>query len=479
MRNILYVASEAVPFIKTGGLADVIGALPKACDKTKYDCRVMLPKYSCINECYASQMQFVGDFLYDYNGFNRKVTILETEYEGIKFYFLDDGYFWGDVPYAGGERDIEKFIFYDRIVLEAIKRIDFRPDVIHCNDWQTGLIPVLLKANYACDEFYANTKTVITIHNLKFQGAWNMDVIKYFSGLDDSYFTADKLECNGGANMLKGGIVYADAITTVSESYAEEIKTPYYGEGLDGLMSARSNALRGIVNGIDYDTFNPETDRLIYKNYNSKNFKKNKPVNKLELQKQFGLEVTKDKFLIGMVSRLTSQKGLDLVKYVLDEIMEDDTQLVVLGTGDYEYEEAFRDCAGRMPGKVAVSTCYSEDIAHKIYAGSDAFLMPSLFEPCGLSQLIALQYGSVPIVRETGGLRDTVEPYNEYEGTGTGFSFSYYNAHDMLHVIDYAKDTYFRKRKEWDKIVERGMNTDFSWKKSAIKYQELYDSFFE
>ena len=317
-------------------------------------------------------------------------------------------------------------------------------------------------------------KSVITIHNLKFQGVWDVKTIQRFTELPSYYFTPDKLEAYKDGNLLKGGIVYADAITTVSNTYAEEIKLPFYGEGLDGLMRARANSLRGIVNGIDYDDFNPETDPFIAQRYNAKNFRKEKAKNKKALQEELGLPVDEKKFMVGVVSRLTDQKGLDLVAYMMDQICTEGTQLVVLGTGDSKYENMFRHFAWKYPDRVSANIFYSDERSHKIYGSCDAFLMPSLFEPCGLSQLMSLRYGTVPIVRETGGLRDTVQPYNEYESTGTGFSFSNYNAHEMMDIINYAKHIYYDKWREWNKIIDRGMAADFSWNMSARRYEDLY-----
>ena len=304
---------------------------------------------------------------------------------------------------------------------------------------------------------------------------WDLQKVKDITGINSSFFTSDKLEAYGDANYLKGGIVYADLVTTVSDSYAEEIKMPFYGEKLDGLMRARDNSLFGIVNGLDYDEYNPETDPLIYKNYSAKTFRREKIKNKRALQKELGLEENDKKFMIGIVSRLTDQKGLDLVDYVIEEICAEDTQLVVLGTGEEKYEHLFRHYEWKYHDRVSANIYYSNERSHKIYAACDAFLMPSLFEPCGLSQLMSLRYGTVPIVRETGGLKDTVEPYNEYESKGTGFSFCNYNAHEMLNTIRYAKDVYFNRKREWNKIIDRGMAKDFSWGQSALKYAELYD----
>jgi len=317
-------------------------------------------------------------------------------------------------------------------------------------------------------------KSVMTIHNMKFQGRWNIDSVKDIAGLADYYFTADKLEAFGDANILKGGLVYADAITTVSDTYAEEIKTPFYGEGLDGLMNARANDLQGIVNGIDYDEYNPETDIDIYKNFNQKNFRKEKVKNKIKLQKELGLLEDGKKFMIGIVSRLTDQKGFDLIEYVMDELCQEDLQIVILGTGEERYENLFRHFAWKYGDKVSANIYYSEAMSHKIYASCDAFLMPSLFEPCGLSQLMSLRYGTVPIVRETGGLKDTVEPYNVHGNSGTGFSFTNYNAHEMLFTVKHAHDVYCNRKREWNKIVDRGMLSDFSWHHSANRYAKLY-----
>ena len=452
MKKILFMASEAVPFIKTGGLADVVGSLPKYCDKEYFDVRVMIPKYLCIKQEWLEKLQYVNHFYMDYLGQSRYVGILQYEYQGITFYFIDnESYFNGPKPYGDWYWDLEKFCFFCWAGLSALPVIGFQPDVIHCHDWQTGLVPVLLKDRFHGGDFFRDIKSVITIHNLKFQGIWDVKTIKKLTMLPDY------------------------SITTVSNTYAEEIKLPFYGEGLDGLMRARAGSLRGIVNGIDYDDFNPETDGSIVQHYNAKNFRKEKVKNKKALQAELGLPVDEKKFMVGIVSRLTDQKGLDLIQCVMDELCGEDMQLVVLGTGDERYENMFRHYAWKYQDRVSAQIYYSDALSRKIYAGCDAFLMPSLFEPCGLSQLMALRYGTVPIVRETGGLKDTVEPYNEFESTGTGFSFANYNAHEMLGSVRYAKHIYYDKRREWNKIIDRAMATDFSWKVSAGKYQELYD----
>ena len=476
MKKILFAASECVPFIKTGGLADVVGSLPKSFDKEEYDVRVIIPKYMCIDQKWKDQMTYIDHFYMDLCWRKQYVGIMELEYEGVKIYFIDNEYYFGgEKPYSDARYDLEKFAFFSRAVLSALPVIDFRPDVIHCHDWHTGLIPVYLKDSFASGEFYQGIKTIMTIHNLKFQGVWDIDTIKDIAGLSDYYFTSDKLKDYDNGNYLKGGIVYADMVTTVSDTYAEEIKTPFFGEGLDGLLRARSNCLRGIVNGIDYDEYNPATDKYIDKNFSKANFRKEKVKNKTALQKELGLEVNPKKMMIGIVSRLTDQKGFDLISCVMDEMCQDAVQFVILGTGEERYENMFRHFDWKYGKSVSANIYYSEERSHKVYAACDAFLMPSLFEPCGLSQLMSLRYGTLPIVRETGGWKDTVEPYNEYENTGTGFSFCNYNAHEMMGTVRYAEHVYYDKKRDWNKMVERAMSVDFSWKTSAKKYQQLYD----
>ncbi len=477
MKKILFVASEGVPFIKTGGLADVVGSLPKCIDKEYFDVRVILPKYTCMKQEMKDKLEYVTHFYMDFNWKNEYVGVLTAEVEGIRYYFIDnEGYFGGFKPYSDNALyEIEKYSYFCKAALSILPIVGFQPDIIHCHDWQTGLIPVYLKERFHEGDFFRSIKSIMTIHNLKFQGKWNPRTVQNITGLPEYYFTSDKLEAYGDANLLKGGLVYADAITTVSNTYAEEIKTPFYGEGLDGLLRARSGDLRGIVNGIDYEEFNPETDKYIERPYNAVNFRKEKVKNKRALQKELGLCQDDKKMMIGLVSRLTDQKGLDLIAYIMDELCQDDIQLVVLGTGEERYENCFRHFDWKYSDKVSANIYYSDPLSHKIYASCDAFLMPSLFEPCGLSQLMSLRYGTVPIVRETGGLKDTVEPYNEYESRGTGFSFANYNAHEMLHTIRYAEHIYYDKKREWNKIIDRAMAVDFSWKVSAAKYQEMYD----
>ena len=478
MKKILFVASECVPFIKTGGLADVVGTLPKMFNSDKYDVRVVIPNYTCIPEQYRNNFEYVTHFYMDLGWFQEPihVGIMKTVYEGITYYFIDNEYYFsGWAPYGTMRFDIEKFCFFSKAALAILPVIDFKPNVIHCHDWQAALVPVYLKTMFNDNPFFWNIKTVMTIHNLKFQGTWDVKTIKGITGLADYLFTPDKLEFYKDANMLKGGLVYADFITTVSDTYAHEIQMPYYGEGLDGLLRARSHQLCGILNGIDYDVYNPVTDEALYQNYSAQNFRTEKIKNKRGLQKQLGLEVNDKKMMIGIISRLTDQKGLDLIDWVMNGICDEHVQLVVVGTGDPQYENMFKHYQWIMPERVSANIYYSDDLAHKLYAAADALLMPSRFEPCGLAQLMALRYGTVPIVRETGGLKDTVQPYNEYEKTGTGFTFANYNADEMLYIINYAKRIYFERKREWNQIIDRGMNQDFSWETSARKYEQLYD----
>ncbi len=478
MNNILFAASECVPFVKTGGLADVVGSLPQYINKDEFDVRVILPYYTCIPPKFRDNFKYVTHFYMDYglrpDGVH--VGIMEYEYNGIKFYFVDNEYYFKcDYPYTTDTKwDIERFTFFCKAVLAILPVIGFRPDIIHCHDWQSALIPVFMHSTFATNPFYSSTKSIMTIHNLKFQGIWDIETFKFNTALPDYMFTSDKLEFNRAANMLKGGLVYADYITTVSETYAEEIKYPFFGEQLDGLLRARSASLRGIVNGIDYNIFDPSNDKQIYAKYSVKDVKSKKAVNKEKLQAELGLPVDKNKYMIAIISRLTDQKGLDLVNYAIERICDENTQFVIIGTGEQRYENMFKHYQWKYPERVRAIIKYSDDLAHKLYAAADTMLMPSLFEPCGLTQLIALRYGTVPIVRETGGLKDTVQPYNEFDGTGTGFSFANYNGDEMLGAINYSKSVYYDHRAEWDKMVKRDMEADFSWNSSARQYEGMY-----
>ncbi|MEN8076477.1 glycogen synthase GlgA [Clostridioides difficile] len=477
MKNILFVASESVPFIKTGGLADVVGSLPKSFPKEEFDVRVVIPNYTCIPWKYRSEFRYITHFYMDFGqvSSNEHVGIMTTQYDGITFYFIDnEHYFGGDAPYGDTRFDIEKFCFFSKAVLSILPSINFKPDIIHCHDWQTGVLPVYLHTIFRDNPFYDNIRTIMTIHNLRFQGIWDVKTLKEITGFPDYVFKPTDMEYKNDANMLKGGMIYANYITTVSNSYKDEIQSEYYGEGLDGVVRYKSGGLFGILNGIDYNEYNPETDNEIFSRYNKYSFIENKLKNKLELQKELGLEQNENKFMIGIISRLTDQKGVDLISRVIENIVDDYTQLVVLGTGDEGYENMFRYYEWKLKGKVSGNIYFSNNRAHKIYAAADAMLVPSRFEPCGLTQLIALRYGTVPIVRETGGLRDTVEPYNIYSDYGTGFSFANYDAYEMLNTINYAKHIYFDKRERWNGIAYRGMEKDFSWRNSAQEYAGLY-----
>ena len=467
-------SSEVAPFAKTGGLGDVLGALPQALSKLGHDVRVIMPKYGCIPEEYRQQMEFKF-FIYVPLGWRRKYCgVFQLIKDGVTYYFIDNEYYFGD-PYLYKWNDLERFAFFDKGCLEILRHLDFKPDVIHCHDWQTGMIPALLHAYFVRDDFYRGIKTVFTIHNLRYQGIYSMDIVADFFSLDKSYFTDDKLEFHGCANLLKGGIVYSDFVTTVSPTYAEEIKTPLGGEKLDGLLFARSGEMYGIINGIDYDEYNPKTDKYIFENYDLRNIVSKKKANKMKLQEQLGLPVDGEKAMIGIVSRLVDQKGFDIIAEAMGELMELDIQLVILGTGDAKYEEMFKQTAWYNPQKVSANIMFSNEMAHKIYAASDLFLMPSMFEPCGLGQMIAMAYGTVPIVRETGGLKDSVQPFNEYTNEGNGFSFYPYSAHDMVYTIRMALN-HFGNKEVWNPLMKRAMKTDFSWTSSAKKYSEMYEN---
>ncbi|WP_300359478.1 glycogen synthase GlgA [Fusobacterium sp.] len=471
--KVLFVASEAAPFLKTGGLADVALSLPKYLKKSGVDIRVIMPKYGKISDEFKSKMDHIAEYSVPVGWRNQYCGLDHIKYDGVDFYFMDNEYYFKRHEPYGHYDDGEIFSFFSRGVLESIKHIDdFIPDIIHCNDWHTGMVPVLLDAFYRYDIRFQNIKTVYTIHNLKYQGIFSRSILTDLLGLDDSYFAEDKLKFYDAISFMKGGIIYSDIVNTVSESYANEIRTPYYGENLDGLLNSISYKLYGIVNGIDHDAYNPRKDKNIPKNFGLTTMK-NKLVNKAELQKQLGLPVDKDIPVIGLVSRLVNQKGLDLIKGVIEEILHLDIQLVILGTGEQTYEDLFEYYSHIYPEKLSSNIGFSDKLAKLIYAGADMFLMPSLFEPCGIGQLIALRYGTVPIVRETGGLKDTIMPYNKYTGEGNGFSFTNYNAHDMLNVIQLAIET-FKDKKQWLAIQKNGMKAETSWKDSAKKYNELY-----
>ena len=475
MIKVLFAASESVPFVKTGGLADVVGALPPVLRAEGVDVRVILPKYTAIAEELKQQMRQVASFEVDL-GWRKQYCGIETvSYAGVTWYFVDNEYYFGrPYIYGLGGDEYERYGFFCRAVLNALPWIDFVPDVLHCHDWQTGMIPALLRIQYAHIPLYANIRTIQTVHNLQYQGIFGVKDVQDCLGLGDSLFTADKLEAYGMANYLKSGLVYADEITTVSPSYAEEITTEYYGERLDGLLRARNNVLHGILNGIDVQEYNPEIDPVIAENYQITTLS-GKAACKAALQRGLGMQEDPSIPVVGMVTRLSNQKGLDLIDNVIAEMMKQDIQLVVLGMGDEKYVNMLKWAASAYPGRVAARFEMNHDLAHHIYAGADIFLMPSQFEPCGLSQMISMRYGTVPVARETGGLRDTVLSYNEYTGDGNGFTFFNYNAHDMLFTLKRALDYYRNEKQTWQLLMQRGMEGDYSWAHSAKEYVRLYE----
>ena len=472
--KILFAASECVPFVKTGGLADVVGALPQEIAKSGAEVRVILPLYSAIDGKWREQMEHVL-FFYVNLGWRRQYAGIERIVkDGVTYYFVDNEYYFGrNYIYGSGGDEGERFAFFSKAVLEALTKLDFMPDVLHCHDWQTGLIPILLKAQYKKLPPYEALRTVFTIHNLQYQGVFDIDQVEDLLSLGSWAYTSETMEFYGRCSFMKGGLVFADRITTVSPTYSREIQTAYYGERLDGLLHSRIDDLSGILNGIDTKEYDPETDPAIAFNYTAKTFAR-KAKNKLALQKEMGFAEDAGTPLIGMVGRLSGQKGLDLVECVLGEIMNTGAQLVVLGMGESKYVDLFSWAQWKYSGQLAARFQMDHSLAHRIYAGADMFLMPSMFEPCGLSQLIALRYGTLPVARETGGLRDTVLSYNEYTGDGNGFTFFNYNAHDMLHVIERAVRIYREEPKVWKKLATRAMGGQYGWDQSATKYVELY-----
>ncbi|MBQ9365104.1 MAG: glycogen synthase GlgA [Schwartzia sp.] len=474
MLKVLYVASEAVPFVKTGGLADVAGSLPKALAGLGVDVRVMLPKYAEIPKEYRDKMKHIYHGAINVSWREKYVGVDELKMNGVTFYFVDNEEYFGRDGFYGYGDDAERFSFFSRAVLNLLPEIDFWPDIIHSNDWHTALVSVFLKLEHMGDERYEKIRTMFTIHNLKYQGVFPKNIMGDVLGLSWDYFNNGDLEYYDAVNFMKGAIIYADCITTVSRTYAEEIQYPFFGEGLDGLLRSRSNALFGIVNGIDYDVYNPHTDKALAVNYGVNEMVK-KVDNKMALQKELHLPRSPRTPLVGMVSRLVEAKGLDLVIRVLDELLEhEDMQFVIIGVGDKVYEDWFRELAWRRPDKVSVNIFFNNDLAQRIYASSDLFLMPSLFEPCGIGQLIAMKYGAVPVVRSTGGLEDTVKPYNKSTGEGNGFTFPNYNAHELMYSVKRAFGLY-RDMQSWQVVVRNAMITDFGWYKSAQEYKSLYE----
>jgi starch synthase len=470
--KVLFAVSECGPFVKSGGLADVAGSLPKELKRFGTEVRVILPKYGAIADHFKKDMKKVCEFSVSVGWRNQYCGIEELEYQGVTYYFIDNEYYFKRDRLYGHYDDGERFAYFNRAVLECLAHLNFFPNVIHCHDWHSAMIPYLLRVDYQNRKGYELIRTVYTIHNLQFQGIFPKEILGDLLGLNQQFFHPRHLEFYGNVNFMKGAIVAADKITTVSPTYKQEIMTPTFGEKLEGLLRDREEDLFGILNGIDDQFYNPKNDPFIYQTYSYTNIEK-KSVNKREIQKYFGLPERKNTPLMVIISRLTKQKGLDLVKCMLHEILEEDIQVIILGTGDYENEEFLRDASYRYPDKLKVEIGFNENLAHRLYAAADLFLMPSLFEPCGLGQMIAMKYGAVPIVRETGGLNDTVFAWNESTMEGNGFSFRNFNAHDMLYTIRRALSFYHNKQ-EWPLIVENAMKMDYSWAQSAFKYNCVY-----
>ena len=472
-----FIGSECYPFIKTGGLGDVMYALPRALLRENCEVRVFLPLYACIPEKFKKQMTYIGSFMMDLcsDGHTYYVGIMETVLDGVTYDFIDNREFfdWGN-PYTGLWEDIPKYCYFSKAALAVLNYLEWIPDVVHCHDWQAGLVPLYLRTRFDGTPV-GKAKSILTIHNLRFQGICGIEHLKYWSGLPDYLFDYPVLKQNEDeANMFKGGLAYADRVTTVSATYAEEIQTPAFGERLEGHLSYHRPKLSGIVNGIDVELWNSATDQLLSLPYDVNSFQAGKAENKRALQERVGMEINDRKMVIGLISRLTDQKGLDLVNTIFPQIIDGNTQVIILGTGDPRYEDSFRFYESVHKGTVCAFISYNEGLAHLIYAGADALLVPSLFEPCGLTQLIAMRYGTTPIVRETGGLKDTVQPYDATTGTGNGFTFGPYQADLLLGAINEAKTLYFTDRPSWEAMVRRNMEKDVSWESSARQYLNLY-----
>lgn len=470
--KILFVASEAAPFVRSGGLGDVAGALPKAFNKAGNDCRVILPFYKDeIKADFQNSFRYVASTYVDLSWRRQYCGVFEATYDGVTYYLIDNEYYFKRRGLYGHFDDGERFAFFSKAVLEVLPLIDFFPDVLQANDWHTALTPVFLDVFYRFSEEYQHIKTVLTIHNIEFQGKYGDSLIGDILGLPD---WARSLVMNGDCvNFMKGGIEASNAVTTVSETYAGEILDPFYSYGLEGILSERRFKIHGVVNGIDQNLYDPKHDKRLFATFGAKDVQKGKAVNKKALCEMINLSYDENRPLIAMVTRLTEQKGMDLVSAVIDDIMRADLQMVILGTGDWKYENMIKSVESRYPNKFRAILAFSQDLASKIYGASDLFLMPSKFEPCGLSQLIAMKYGSIPIVRETGGLKDTVPAYNGETGEGKGFTFKTYNAYDMLDAVWRAFACYHDKV-QWKKVVNNAMTSDFGWDVSAKRYLDIF-----
>lgn len=466
--KVLFATSEAYPFAMSGGLADVSGALPKALRRRFVGCRIVMPLYSQISDELKEKMTFITSITVPVAWRRQYCGIFEAHLDGVIYYFIDNQYYFKREGLYGHYDDAERFAFFSRALLEILPHIGFTPDVIHCNDWQTAMVPVFLNEFYKQDPFYANIKTVFTIHNIQYQGRYGKELYGDVLGLPEGRESI--VEYDNCVNLMKGAIQCADKVTTVSPTYSREILEPYYSHGLDNILKEFTYKLTGIVNGIDVDVYNPETDPLIYKNFTAETIS-DKAVNKRLLQEEMGLPVRDDAPVIGMVTRLVKHKGLDLVKHVFEELLKADLQFVILGSGEWEFETFFYEMAQKHPEKVALKLGFDQRLAHRIYAGADIFLMPSKSEPCGLAQMVALRYGTVPIVRETGGLNDTIT--DSQSGEGNGFTFKNFNAHEMQESVWRAIGGYNDKN-GWDILRKRAMNCDNSWGTSANAYIRLY-----
>ncbi|MDD8048884.1 MAG: glycogen synthase GlgA [Thomasclavelia sp.] len=472
--RVIYAASEATPFIKSGGLADVIGSLPKEMVKKDVESIVIIPKYQEL-KC-QDELEYVTNFDIFMGWRKCYCGVFKAVVDNVTFYFIDNEQYFGRPGLYGYDDDYERFAFFDFAVLEVISHLNIRPDILHLHDWQTAMIAMLYKERYAYYDFYQNIKIIFTIHNIAFQGQADPKLLSELYALDNYLYYNGNCRNDGCFNMMKAAIYYSDIITTVSPTYAQEILTDFFGEGLQDILQMRHNDLYGILNGIDYDVVNPWKDKNLAKRYSKKTVKTGKAANKAALQKEVGLPVDPDVALIGVVTRLTRQKGLDLIINQFEAMCQRRVQIVILGAGDRIYEDALSGAAYNHQDKVSMNLKYDFGLSCRIYAGCDLFLMPSLFEPCGLSQMMSLRYGTIPIVRETGGLKDSVESYNEFEDTGTGFSFSNYNAHEMLDTIDYSLSVYYDHPDRFEELVQRAMSTKLDWDASAIEYKKLYES---
>lgn len=468
--KILFVASEARPFIASGGLADVAGSLPRALCEAGNDCRVVIPLYKNIPLEYREKMEFVRNFNVPLAWRNQYCGVFRTEYQGVTYYFIDNEYYFKRDNLYGYYDDAERFAFFSKATMEMLNYIDFEPDVVHANDWHTALTPVYLNTFYRNIPKYRNIKTVFTIHNIQYQGQYGMEIAWDVLGVPE--YQHPILEYNGCLNMMKAAIVQVNIVNTVSPSYAMEIHDPWYSHELDPILNAKGNRVVGILNGIDYLSNDPKTDKNIYKNYDIDTLK-DKKENKLALMKEMGLEPNENRMLIGMVTRMASHKGLDLVKYIFDDLMHDNVAVVILGSGEADYENFFREMQNRYPGRVAAKIGFLPSLSKKIYAGADVFLMPSKSEPCGLAQMVAARYGTLPIVRETGGLKDSIHDMGSESENRNGFTFKTYNAHDMLGAIQRAEGLYYNKDL-WTEAQKCAMQSDFSWDKSATDYINMY-----